>query len=61
MQAVLPLKTVRGLLLLRGYTLQDWSEEHGYSNAFVHMSLTGKKRGPKALRIVDELRTELGI
>lgn len=60
-EAALPIKTVRGLLLLRGASLKAWSDAHGYSDGAVHHAIRGKRRGPKARQIVRELRDELGL
>jgi len=54
-------RMVRGLLLFRGMTLADWCRARGEHPGTVHHALTGRRRGPKARRIVEELKRELGI
>lgn len=60
-QPALPLNTVRGLLAFRGETIASWARRHGYSDAYVHLSMRGLRRGPKARRIVAELKADLGV
>jgi len=52
---------LRGLLLFKGLTLADWCRSRGEHPGTVHHALTGKRRGPKARRIVAELKEELGL
>ena len=52
---------VRSALVARGSSLTRWSNEHGFHNAYVHMAVRGHRRGPKARRIVELLKTELSL
>lgn len=56
-----PVKTVRGLLLLRGETLSDWARRRGYRSQYVQLALRGMRHGPKARRIREEITRELGL
>jgi hypothetical protein len=60
-EPALPVRTVRGLLLLRGTSLAEWSRGRGWPDAFVHQAITGKRRGPTARKILSEIRDELGL
>ena len=57
----LNVNTVRGLLILRGSSVRAWSDRKGYRDAYVHLAIRGLRKGPKARRIVQELKEELGI
>ncbi len=52
---------VRVQLLIRGYSLRRWSIERGLAVDYVHRSISGQRRGPKARRIVRMIRKELGL
>lgn len=48
-------------MILRGSTLNQWSKEHGFGSDYAHRALIGTRRGPKARRIVQMIRKELGL
>jgi hypothetical protein len=52
---------VRAFFVARGDTVRKWSVRNGYHPAYVELSGTGKRRGPKAGRIVADLKRETGL
>jgi hypothetical protein len=52
---------VRGHFVARGESAARWARRHGYIPAYVHLSATGLRAGPKARRIVSQLKAELGL
>jgi hypothetical protein len=59
--APLDVLQVRGALVARGSSLTRWSNLNGFHNAYVHMAVRGKRRGPVARAIVKRLQQELGL
>jgi len=53
------LRDARIAMIRRGTSLNHWALTHGFSMAYVHMTLTGKRSGPKSKKIVSELLSEI--
>jgi hypothetical protein len=60
-EAPLSWNHVRAYFVARGDTVRKWSVRNGYHPAYVELSGTGKRRGPKAGRIVADLKRETGL
>ena len=48
-------KRLRAGLLLRGYTLASWAKERGVSSEWVYQCVSGRRRGPAAQKLMQEL------
>ena len=52
---------VRAAFILRGDSLHGWVKRQGLASPFVDQALRGKRRGPKARRIVAMVIQELSV
>lgn len=52
---------VRSRLVLRGLSLRAWAIRNGYWSQVVDHAVRGKRSGPKARRIVRQLKEDLGL
>ena len=57
----LDIRYVRAAFVVRGDSLHAWARRNGYSPTHVLRSIRADYRGPKAKRVVDELRCELAM
>jgi len=53
------IQQARSAMILRGTSLNRWAKSHGYSSAYIHLTLTGQRSGPKSRKIVNELLSEI--
>lgn len=58
--APLDIRLVRSVLIRRGDTLNEWARRKGYG-PYAYLVVYGLRKGPKAERILEELRRDLGI
>ncbi len=57
----LELRFVKSQFVLRGDTLGAWGRRNGFNSVHVLRSVRGDYHGPKAKRVIDGIRSELGI
>lgn len=55
------LQFVKSQFVLRGDTLGAWGRRNGFNSVHVLRSVRGDYHGPKAKRVIDGIRCELGI
>lgn len=59
--APLAVNEVRAAFVRRHTSMHAWARRRGYWPAYVDMAVRGRRGGPKARRIVAELKRELGL
>jgi len=59
---VLDVRQVRGVLIMQGTSLAAWARAHGNANCgFIHQAISGRRRGPRAIRLLTQLRRDTGL
>jgi len=57
----LPAREFRIAMIRRGGSLNGWCASRGVNTGFMYQILIGDKRGPRAMRLLQELRSETGL
>lgn len=60
-QAPLNERRLQAALLLNGYTLTSWATERGVTPEWVYQCVSGRRRGPAAQKLIQELTAAANI
>lgn len=56
-----PAHEIRADLLRKGYSLSAWARRHKVSKDTAHAAITGRRNGPKTLKVLAKIERFLSV